>query len=602
MRNSKFMKKAVALFLTLSLGASVGPVVTKAAESDDVVNPSTQKNVTISGSENASGKLNNPLVKASVTTWDSVTFGSYWQEDTNQDGKADQKDAKQPIKWRVLSVNGDDMYLLSEKNLDAQQYSDKEDPDDPAMYINWESSFLNKWLNETFLQEAFSEDEQAAIIGATEKIQFLSEQELIDRKYELKSTKDLITEGTSYVKQLTADDNSEVSSSWWMMTKDEHNYATCVDSGCVAWKNITSKAGIRPVIHLKKSSGLWKNSEKIVLYKDFNSQWDCVYFGNYYQNDAKKKQPIKWRVLSVNGDDVFMIASRCLDFQSYSENAAPNTSIVAWEKSLLRSWLNTTFYKEAFNTTEQTAINNSSIANDKVSILSREEKNTISYGLLEGMASACPTEYAKDKGEMSILEIVNGYNYFFGSWLLRDSAIEDNNEILNPIVTPNGFYGLCDGVCGIRPVIHISLSSGGWTAAGKLTGLDNGSAEQYPESLIKDSNSTDEKQKPSSSNNEDTPKVKAPSKVKLTSAKNGKGKKLTVKWKKVTGAKGYQLQYALNKKFKKKKSVQTKKTKYTIKKLKKKKTYYIRVRAYKMNGKKKVYGKWSTVKKVKIKK
>ena len=99
-----------------------------------------------------------------------------------------------------------------------------------------------------------------------------------------------------------------------------------------------------------------------------------------------------------------------------------------------------------------------------------------------------------------------------------------------------------------------------------------------------------------------TVKVKAPSKVKLTSAKNGKGKKLIVKWKKVTGAKGYQLQYALNKKFKKKKSIQTKKTKYTIKKLKKKKTYYIRVRAYKMNGKKKVYGKWSTVKKVKIKK
>ena len=99
-----------------------------------------------------------------------------------------------------------------------------------------------------------------------------------------------------------------------------------------------------------------------------------------------------------------------------------------------------------------------------------------------------------------------------------------------------------------------------------------------------------------------TVKVKAPSKVKLTSAKNGKGKKLTVKWKKVTGAKDYQLQYAMNKKFKKKKSVQTKKTKYTIKKLKKKKTYYIRVRAYKMNGRKKVYGKWSTVKKVKIKK
>ena len=91
-------------------------------------------------------------------------------------------------------------------------------------------------------------------------------------------------------------------------------------------------------------------------------------------------------------------------------------------------------------------------------------------------------------------------------------------------------------------------------------------------------------------------------KVNLRVSKHKKGRKLVVRWNTVKGAKGYQLQYALNKKFKRKKSIQTKKTKYTIKKLKKKKTYYTRVRAYKMNGKKKVYGKWSTVKKVKIKK
>ena len=91
-------------------------------------------------------------------------------------------------------------------------------------------------------------------------------------------------------------------------------------------------------------------------------------------------------------------------------------------------------------------------------------------------------------------------------------------------------------------------------------------------------------------------------KANLRMLKNKKGRKLVVRWNTVKGAKGYQLQYALSKKFKKKKSIQTKKTKYTIKKLKKKKTYYIRVRAYKMNGKKKVYGKWSKVKKIKVKK
>ena len=103
-------------------------------------------------------------------------------------------------------------------------------------------------------------------------------------------------------------------------------------------------------------------------------------------------------------------------------------------------------------------------------------------------------------------------------------------------------------------------------------------------------------------NSDKTSGKKTLSKVILRVPKNKKGRKLVVRWNAVKDAKGYQLQYALNKKFKKKKSIQTKKTKYTIKKLKKKKTYYIRVRAYKMNGKKKVYGKWSTVKKVKIKK
>ena len=39
-----------------------------------------------------------------------------------------------------------------------------------------------------------------------------------------------------------------------------------------------------------------------------------------------------------------------------------------------------------------------------------------------------------------------------------------------------------------------------------------------------------------------------------------------------------------------------------IKKLKKKKTYFIRIRAYKIADGKKVYGKWSSVKKVKVKK
>ena len=98
--------------------------------------------------------------------------------------------------------------------------------------------------------------------------------------------------------------------------------------------------------------------------------------------------------------------------------------------------------------------------------------------------------------------------------------------------------------------------------------------------------------------------VSKPSKTKISSAKNKKSKKVVVKWKKINGAKSYQVQYALNKKFtKSNKTKFTTKETVTLTKLKKKKTYYIRVRAYTFDSKGNViYGDWSKVKKLKIKK
>ena len=90
--------------------------------------------------------------------------------------------------------------------------------------------------------------------------------------------------------------------------------------------------------------------------------------------------------------------------------------------------------------------------------------------------------------------------------------------------------------------------------------------------------------------------------VKLKTVKALKKGKIKATWKKLTNVSGYQIQYAPNKKFKKAKRKTVKSTSVTIKKLKKKKTYFVRVRAYKLADGKKVYGKWSSVKKVKIKK
>ena len=102
-----------------------------------------------------------------------------------------------------------------------------------------------------------------------------------------------------------------------------------------------------------------------------------------------------------------------------------------------------------------------------------------------------------------------------------------------------------------------------------------------------------------------TPQVTVPKvdKVKFLKAVAAK-QKLTITWKAVSGAKGYELQYSTKSNFKSAKKVNIKagKESYVIKKLKSKKKYYVRVRAYKTytdkDGKTaKAYSAWVKVNK-----
>lgn len=97
--------------------------------------------------------------------------------------------------------------------------------------------------------------------------------------------------------------------------------------------------------------------------------------------------------------------------------------------------------------------------------------------------------------------------------------------------------------------------------------------------------------------------VIAPKKQAITSLKSTSKNTVTVKWKKDSKADGYQIQYGTNRKFKGAKTVKAKKSKTSVvlKKLKAKKRYYVRVRAYKSSSKGKVYGAYSKVKSVLVK-
>lgn len=171
----------------------------------------------------------------------------------------------------------------------------------------------------------------------------------------------------------------------------------------------------------------------------------------------------------------------------------------------------------------------------------------------------------------------------------------------------------------VRPALHLNLSSSSWSKSGQVS--SGGGEVPIPG----ESPSACESPKPGSSPNQtattplqtaNTPSVTASpvpagnaadtdklGKVSIKSAKNSKKSAAVLTWRKVNGASGYQIQYALDQKFAKgTKTKTTAGTSYTLKKLKKKKTYYVRIRALKKIGSKNVHGAWSKVKKVKIKK
>lgn len=109
--------------------------------------------------------------------------------------------------------------------------------------------------------------------------------------------------------------------------------------------------------------------------------------------------------------------------------------------------------------------------------------------------------------------------------------------------------------------------------------------------------------KSDNTNNKGTDKKITVGKVNIKKIRNVKGRKIEIQYNKINKADGYQIRYSLKSNMSSSKIKTTTKTKYTLTSLKKKKKYYIQVRAfgYDSSGDK-VYGKWSAKKSVKINK
>ena len=86
---------------------------------------------------------------------DIIVFGTYEQDNNISNGKEN-------IKWLVLAKENNRVLVISDKALDCQPYNSSYTEE-----VTWENCSLRKWLNGTFLNKAFSTEEQAQIQNTT---------------------------------------------------------------------------------------------------------------------------------------------------------------------------------------------------------------------------------------------------------------------------------------------------------------------------------------------------------------------------------------------------------------------------------------------------
>ncbi len=214
-----------------------------------------------------------------------------------------------------------------------------------------------------------------------------------------------------------------------------------------------------------------------------------------------KYEPIKWRVLKINGSQALLLSDLALDDQKYHTVSES----VTWETSTIRSWLNgygaafnqqrtdysgKNFIGSAFNSGEQSAIVSTDVVNansisfgttggndttDKVFFLSESEvygSSAVSHGFVSDRsiydeARRCKSStYAKAMGAYS-----DTSNTYKGNcnWLLRSPG---GSSSLVMYMSSGGDIGrdvyVQEERGGMRAALNLNLSSNQWSPAGTV--------------------------------------------------------------------------------------------------------------------------------------
>lgn len=223
----------------------------------------------------------NPSINDMLEVGDYIPFGTYEQDNDLYNGPED-------LPWIVLDKIGDEVLLISRFVLDCDVYHSEKDTS-----VQWSNSELRYWLNNTFYQQTFSEEEKAKIIekevraesnpdygtyaGANtrDKVTLLSISEA--KKY-FPSNSDRACKATEYAIAQGVQVDNNGNSWWWLRTPGQlDGYAAGVfrngEVDPIGDIFYHEGDGIRPVI--------WVNFDKEV-----DADGDATYTVDAYPKDT----------------------------------------------------------------------------------------------------------------------------------------------------------------------------------------------------------------------------------------------------------------------------------------------------------------------------
>lgn len=436
-----------------------------------------------------------PVQEVDVRVGEIYTFGTYEQDNNLNNGMEE-------IEWIVLDKSDGYVLLLSRYALDCVPYHNLNTG------ITWENCSLRKWLNGTFINTAFSTEEQKYIRETivspernpsyrntnpgnqtTDKAFLLSYSEA--NSYFINNDARMC-QATAYAQANGAYVAGNGNCWWWLRTQgDDTNAAMAV----FAFGNFhepghdvsAPRDAVRPAI--------WVRTEALATVKTVAKPTarptekttskpttdikvgQYVTFGTYEQdnNFANGQEPIEWLVLDKQDGEVLLLSKYGLD-NKYYNNAQKN---VTWEACTLRQWLNDEFLDSAFTAREREYIVITSVSNDKsqgyystsgghdtndkVFLLSYEEANRylgVTYDNSENeKARVVPSKYALAQGAWINESYVSKEGEKAGVWWLRSPGASGKSASLVDSGGALRYYDVKYVKECVRPAIWVNMDA-----------------------------------------------------------------------------------------------------------------------------------------------